>query len=156
MKTGAATISRRDIGEFQHKAVKALAAYGMSRGTIGETLGVSTRTVRRYQNTPCPAYDLETEREKARRAVEAVNHSAAPFLSAAEIRQLEEEARNPMRATWDAEGARRFTREEVVELHRQGLRAVDIARKLGISRQAVSKHLAVIREVSRDEYPVAA
>lgn len=124
----AASAAKRDQGEFNHKAVKALAARGIGRSAIAALLGLSEATARRLQYTPCPAYDEERREPENRRAPSAL------FLSDADIawEDTMQGSRGGMRAT---------VQGFLEDLSSRRLTQGDVAKLLGISQQAVSRHV---------------
>ncbi|MBZ9977809.1 MarR family transcriptional regulator [Mesorhizobium sp. BR-1-1-10] len=124
----AASAAKRDQGEFNHKAVKALTARGIGRSTIAALLGLSEATARRLQYTPCPAYDNERREPENRSAPTAL------FLSDADIEWEEtmQGSRGDMRTT---------IQSFLEDLSSRRLTQGDVAKLLGISQQAVSRHV---------------
>ncbi|MDG4896492.1 winged helix-turn-helix domain-containing protein [Mesorhizobium sp. WSM4976] len=124
----AASAAKRDQGEFNHKAVKALTTNGIERSAIAALLGLSEATARRLQYTPCPAYDEERRDRENRRA------PCTRFLSDADIawEEIMQGTRGDMRATIQG---------FLEDLSSRRLTQGDVAKLLGISQQAVSRHV---------------
>lgn len=144
-KTAAATAARQDTARFNHQAVLALADQTTkSREEIAEFLGISARAVRRFLNSPCEAYELERQGVRKRAAWEQINRTKRGrvpfFLQLATEIDVDEDVRAQM-VDWRA----LTTREKVGYYLREGFTGAKMAQLLGISRQAVSKHVAAIR-----------
>lgn len=121
----------RESTEFQHKAIHALAADGFPRASMAGLMGISIRSVRRYLNTPCPAYVAEMAGRAAREAeVERLRHVRAvtPFI-------VPGEEVSPARSRVHAH------RERIREELARGLSQAAVGRLLGISRRMVHYHL---------------
>ncbi|TIT66277.1 MAG: MarR family transcriptional regulator [Mesorhizobium sp.] len=129
-----ATIAKRDQFDFNHKAVKVLTAKGFRRSTIAATLELSERSVRRYQSTQCLAWDAE-------RAIELRRISITATLGTVRFQSDDD-------IEWESMmlGARGDTRASVFDALKEGLSQADIARLLGISPPAVSRH---VKEIAR-------
>ncbi|MDX8469222.1 winged helix-turn-helix transcriptional regulator [Mesorhizobium sp. VK23B] len=127
----AAAAAKRDSAEFNHKAIKALAAKGIGRAAIAKLLGLSEATVRRIQYTPCPAYDAEMRELRER---EDHREPSTRFLSGADIawEDAMRGSRGDMRAA---------VQDFLEDLSSGRLTQSDVAQLLGISQQAVSRHV---------------
>lgn len=99
-------------------------------------MGLSEATTRRLQYTPCPAYDLERLKPEIHGA------PTAPFLSEADIasEQTMQGSRGDMRSTIQG---------FLEDLSSRRLTQGDVAKLLGISQQAVSRH---VNNLSRRGY----
>ncbi|ARP66528.1 hypothetical protein A9K65_026665 [Mesorhizobium sp. WSM1497] len=124
----AAAIAKRDSADFNHKAIKALADRGIGRPAVAELLGLSEGTVRRLQYTPSPAYDAE------RRERESHREPFTSFLSDADLAW-----EGSMRGSRG--GMRAAVQDLLEDLLSRRLTQRDVAELLGISQQAVSRHV---------------
>ncbi|MER9915394.1 MULTISPECIES: hypothetical protein [unclassified Mesorhizobium] len=124
----AAAAAKRDSAEFNHKAIKALAARGIGRPAAAELLGLSEGTVRRLQYTPSPAYDAELRERKKHR------EPSTRFLSDADFawEQSMRGSRGDMRAA---------VQDFLADLSSRRLTQGDVAKLLSISQQGVSRHV---------------
>ncbi|WP_018235103.1 helix-turn-helix domain-containing protein [Ensifer sp. BR816] len=122
--------ARKEATEFNHKAVHILIELGWTTCAIAGELDISQRTVRRLREQPCEALEVEL-RETRERGTRAARISSGPFFNEdfpedRETIQLDEALP---------------TREKVRRCLRLGkMSQAEIARRLGVSRQAVSKH----------------
>lgn len=120
----------RDSTEFQHKAILALGAEGFPRAAMADLLGISLRSVRRYLNTPCPAYAEEmAEREKREAEVERLRpiRAVTPFIQEGDHIRV------------------RDHRDRILEEVQKGRSQAEIGRLLGISRRMVHYHFRVAK-----------
>lgn len=132
----AASQARTETGEFNHKAAYALGRLGIYRSdVIGEVLGVDRRTVQRHLGTPCPADIVEMVEVQQRKEYEQSQCTGVPFRF--DFVGTPEEAE-----TWCSSGVRQEIRYHLS----RGTTQSDIARLLGMSRQAVSKHVKKLRQ----------
>lgn len=138
-------------GEFNQKASHVLRRNGFTQPAAAKVLGISERMVRHYQSKPCPA--LETERAEAHQRtrweqLSRTKRGSAPFDVWAYLRA----AQPPLVANllgfdpWAVEGIGSTTKERVTFYLMDGWTPVEISRLLGITRQAVDKHVRAIRE----------
>lgn len=148
MRTAAATSALQDSAGFNHKATLVLASRGVSRDAIAALLGISTRTVRRYLNTPCEAYEVERQEVHKRERWELLQRTKygrapvniEPYL-------VERDLVDAAEAVWLGEDFSSYrTREKVRRYLVDGQPPAMIARLLGISRQAVSGHVKALRD----------
>ncbi|WP_164832754.1 helix-turn-helix domain-containing protein [Sinorhizobium meliloti] len=146
----AANEARKETAEFHHKAVLILAERGWTTCGIAECLGISQRTVRSLRKLPCEALEREREEKRKREARERyarIKQRNAPFDVGA---FLEEEAPHVLKAeeiTWLGEWKTLPIRKKVKKYLLDGkVSQVAMARLLGITRQAVSKHVEKLRD----------
>lgn len=140
--------SRREP-EFNHKAAHVLSEQGHSGAAIAAVLGISLRSVRYHLSTPCTA--LEEERAGAQmrvtwRHLQRTKRGRLPFCVEEWLvaRGLVPEAE----AHWlgSVEDWRALeTRDKVEGYMLDGQSQATASRLLGISRQAVSKHVKSLR-----------
>lgn len=139
-----ASTARRDIGEFNHLAVLTMHQQGHTRDAIAEALGLSLRSVRRYINTPCEAFDQQRHgiawRGRVERYERSGRRSSAPFL----VVEYLKDRIPPEQAVWLDD--LHFTKDRVAFYLFNGMTQSAIARKLGITRQTVSQHVAELGE----------
>jgi DNA-binding CsgD family transcriptional regulator len=130
MTTESGVRMARDSTEFQHKAILALDAEGFPRAAMADLLGISLRSIRRYLNTPCPAYAEEmAEREKREIEVARLRpiRAVTPFIQAGDHIRV------------------RDHRDRILEEVQKGRSQAEIGRLLGISRRMVHYHLRVAK-----------
>lgn len=145
--------SRKDTErapEFNHKAAHVLRAKGFSQPASAKVLGITDRTVRSHLSQPCEPLEAERKGIAWRGRVqrfEATKRGRAPFDVAAHLMA----AQVPIVADllgfdpWTAEGIGASTREKVAFYVVDGWSQSEVAKLLGISKQAVSKHVAAIK-----------
>lgn len=134
MTTESGVRMARDSTEFQHKAILALDAEGFPRAAMADLLGISLRSIRRYLNTPCPAYAEEmAERDKREEEVERLRpiRAVTPFLD-------EEEEAAAMSAPRVCRKVSAKARR-VRELLDAGRTQAEISRQTGLPKQTVSR-----------------
>ena len=130
MTTESGAQMARDATEFQHKAILALDAEGFPRAAMADLLGISLRSVRRYLNTPCPAYAEEmAERDKREAEVERLLpiRAVTPFIQEGDHIRV------------------RDHRDRILEEVQKERSQAEIGRLLGISRRMVHYHLRVAK-----------
>lgn len=136
--------------EFNHKAALVLRAEGFSQPASAKVLGITDRAVRSHLSQPCEALEAERKgmawRDRAERH-EVTKRGRAPFDVWAFLR-----AAQPLMVAdllgfdpWTAEGIGASTREKVAFYIVDGWSQSEVVALLGISKQAVSKHVAAIK-----------
>ncbi|MEY9584063.1 winged helix-turn-helix transcriptional regulator [Sinorhizobium fredii] len=135
--TGRANQARKEEAEFRHKAVHILTEMGWTTCAIAGELGITQRRVQALLKQPCEALEVERREAGEREAREqAARTSSAPFFTEG---WPAEENLEPI---WLKEDREAPTREKVKRYLQDGkVSQAEIARRLGISRQAVSKHV---------------
>ncbi|MCZ7453504.1 hypothetical protein [Rhizobium rhizogenes] len=136
VRTTNATITLRETAEFNHKAILVLRDYGTTRADMVRIMGLSERTVRRYLNSPCPAYEIEKQEAEERRKREAYNRTRRGH-----IRFWREDDYLTEKAIY-----LRGLRAEIERLWAEDMSQTGIAFELGISRQVVGYHLKMTVE----------
>ncbi|MEZ0001313.1 winged helix-turn-helix transcriptional regulator [Sinorhizobium fredii] len=126
--------ARNETAEFNHKATHVLAWMGWTTCAIAGELGITQRRVQALVKQPCEALEVERREAKEREAREqAARSTNAPFFT-------EVKDRKPI---WLDEALP--TREKIKRCLRDGKASqAEVARRLGISRQAVSKHVQAL------------
>ncbi|UVK36827.1 winged helix-turn-helix domain-containing protein [Mesorhizobium sp. AR10] len=139
--------------DFHHKATHVLRSEGFSGPATSKVVGISLRAVRAYLSRPCEALEVERREITKRHRIEhhsRTRQSKAPFELWAYLRK----AQVPMVTDllgfdpWASDNGGASTRERIsFYLMDGGWSQAEIARMLGISQQAVSKHARAIKEV---------
>lgn len=149
MKTNAANQSRSETATFNQMAAHVLASQGWKVDGIADLLGISERTVWRHLKEPCDA--LEPEREGADKRAKWETHmrtkrGKAPFMVADFLRA--NGVLDDAGASWLNDGWQDMTTKEKVRLYlADGVVSQSwIARRLGVSRQAVAKLVKELRQ----------
>lgn len=126
--------ARKETAEFNHKAVHILAELGWTTCAIAGELEITQRRVQALNKLPCKA--LEVERREAReREAHAARGADAPFFT--------EELLQGREPIWLDEALP--TREKIKRYMQDGrISQAEVSRRLGISRQAVSKHVQAL------------
>lgn len=144
----AATAARSEAARFNHKAVHVLGRHGWKVDGIADLLGISERSVWRHLQEPCD--ELEQEREEVRKRERIETHmrtkrGKAPFLVEDFIKA--HGLLNDAEAAWLGDDWKNVTTKEKVRLYLvDGVASQSwMARRLGLSRQAVSKHVKELR-----------
>ncbi|MER9581460.1 hypothetical protein [Mesorhizobium sp. M0276] len=136
--------------EFNQKAALVLRAEDFSQPASAKVLGITDRAVRSHLSKPCEALEAERKGIAWRGHVqryEATKRGRAPFDVAAYLKA----GKVPMVADllgfdpWTAEGIGASTREKVAFYIVDGWSQSEMVALLGISKQAVSKHVAAIK-----------
>ncbi|MER8623098.1 hypothetical protein [Mesorhizobium sp. M1143] len=136
--------------EFNHKAALVLRAEGFSQPASAKVLGITDRAVRSHLSQPCEALEAECKGIAWRGRVqryEVTKRGRAPFDVWARLKT----SKAPVVADllgfdpWTAEGIGVGTREKVAFYIVDGWSQSEVAALLGISKQAVSKHVAAIK-----------
>lgn len=145
--------TRKDTGrapEFNHKAALVLRAEGFSQPASAKVLGITDRAVQSHLARPCEALDADRKGIAWRARVqrhEVTKRGRAPFDVWAYLKATDV----PIVADflgfdpWTAEGIGTSTREKVAFYLVDGWPQTEVAALLGISKQAVSKHVAAIQ-----------
>lgn len=137
--------------EFNHKATHVMRSGGFSQPASAKVLGITDRAVRSYLSRPCKALEAECKEVAWRDRVshhEATKRGRAPFDVWAYLREVEP----PLVAAllgfnpWVKEDTGSTTRERVAFYLMDGWSQAETARMLCVSKQAVSKHAAAIKE----------
>lgn len=136
--------------ELNHKAALVLRTEGFSQPASAKVLGITDRAVRSHLSRPCEALEAERRGIAWRARVqhhEVTKRGRAPFDVWAYLRA----AQPPMVADllgfdpWTAEGIGASTREKVAFYIVDGWSQAEVVALLGISKQAVSKHVAATK-----------
>ncbi|PDT48606.1 hypothetical protein CO661_09115 [Sinorhizobium fredii] len=128
--------ARKETAEFNHKAVHILAGMGWTTCAIAGELGITQRRAQALRRQPCEALEVERREAGERKAREqAARTSGALFFT--------EELLEDREPVWVDEALP--TREKIKRCLRDGKASqAEVARLLGISRQAVSKHVQAL------------
>ncbi|MER9190246.1 hypothetical protein [Mesorhizobium australicum] len=136
--------------EFNHKAVLVLRSGGFSQPATAKVLGITDRAVRSHLSRPCEALKGEREgiawRDHVQR-YEVTKRGRAPFDVWAYLRAAQPPVVTDLFGfdPWTAEGTGASTREKVAFYIVDGWSQSEVVALLGISKQAVSKHVAAIK-----------
>lgn len=145
-----ANLARKQAAEFKHKAAHIWAELGWTTCAIAGELKLSSRRVQTLIKQPCKALEVERREAAEREAREqAARTSSAPFFT----EEWPDEDREPiwLKADWEVP-----TREKIKRYMQNGkVSQAEIARRLGISRQAVSKHVEALAPLSNSERSLA-
>lgn len=127
--------ARKETAEFNHKAVHIIAELGWTTCDIAGKLEITQRHVQALVKQPCEALEVERRGVRERGARERLARTSASFFNEAfpeKEPQLQLDPSLP-------------TREKVKWYLREGkVSQAEAARRLGISRQAVSKHVQAL------------
>jgi predicted transcriptional regulator len=129
--TERANQARKEEAEFRHKAVHILTEMGWTTCAIAGELRVTQRRVQALAKQPCEALEVERREAREREARERFARTSTPLFNEdfpEEEPPIQLDGSLPTR-----EKVKRYLRERKVS-------QAEVARRLGISRQAVSKH----------------
>ncbi|MER9524150.1 hypothetical protein NKI96_11250 [Mesorhizobium sp. M0292] len=136
--------------EFNHKAALVLRAEGFSQPASARVLGITDRAVRSHLSQPCEALEAERKGIAWRGRVqrhEVTKRGRAPFDVWAYLKATDVPVVADLLGfdPWTAEGLGASTREKVAFYIVDGWTQSEVVALLGISKQAVSKHVAAIK-----------
>lgn len=129
--------ARKEGAEFNHKAVHILAELGWTTCAIAGKLEITQRHVQALIKQPCKALAVE-RREAREREAQAARDANAPFFTEAFPEKEPPLQLDPSLPT--GEKVRRYMRD----MQNGRVSQAEVARRLGISRQAVSKHVQAL------------
>lgn len=130
--------ARRDITEFNHKAVHLLAVLGWKVCLIADELDISERTVWRLLKQPCEAREVERQEAQERRARVALARTCDPFLTDEDMPWLSRKELH------EATSTRGKVREYLAAGHSQ----VEIVKLSGLSKQLISYHVQQLKKAA--------
>ncbi|UED31739.1 hypothetical protein [Rhizobium ruizarguesonis] len=133
-RTAAATQTKRDTRDFNHKAAHAMAVAGESIAEIAKVLELSKNAVYKYLAEPCPALAVELAQAEQHMAERRALAVAMPFCLPDDSIGTDKEARVIA------------IRTEIGEMLDRKTRKADIARALGITPQMLEYHVKLINE----------
>ncbi|MES0047216.1 hypothetical protein [Mesorhizobium sp. M0053] len=136
--------------EFNHKAAFVLRAEGFSQPASARVLGITDRAVRSHLSQPCEALEAERKGIAWRGRVqrhEVTKRGRAPFDVWAYLKATDVPVVADLLGfdPWTAEGLGASNREKVAFYIVDGWTQSEVVALLGISKQAVSKHVAAIK-----------
>ncbi|MGO8094878.1 hypothetical protein [Rhizobium leguminosarum] len=133
-RTAAATQTKRDTRDFNHKAAHAMAVAGESIAEIAKVLELSKNAVYKYLAEPCPALAVELAQAEQHMAERRALSEGVPFCAPEDSISTEAEARVIA------------MRSKMGEMLDRKLPKADIARTLGITPQLLQYHVKLIDE----------
>lgn len=147
-----ANLARTETAEFRHKAVLVLAERGWTTCAIAECLEISERSVRSLRKRRSEALEAErraTRKREARERYVRVKQRNAPFEVMDYLKDHSGGILNANQLAWLVDWKSLRNRDKIkFYLQDNIVSQAQMARLLGISRPAVSKHVKTLKQGS--------